>query len=435
MAYGPKKLSISYSNPNLTHFGGLWLIQSFFRHLNLRRRLQRAVPFIQRNNHYSCSEIILSLIYPFILGLGRLESTKLLRHNGVFQYLTGLLIYPNPVTLRRFLIRMPQKVLQRLRHFHATLLTEMVHHPRSPTSIIFDLDSTVLTVYGKLEGAKRGYNPFKKGRASYHPLVCFEGITKDYWDGEFREGNVHTGSGALSLLKTCFSRIPQTVRSVRIRADVGFYDHKVVEWLEEKKVGYVIVAKMTKPIQNRLSGLRFRKTKKTLAFAEFTYQPAGWEEPHRFVAMRKPLAELASPQMTLFTMKKYAYHVYVTNLHMKPINIWKFYNGRAAVEVIIKELKHDYFLTKIPTRSFMANTSYFHILMLTYNLINWFKRLCLPREFQNKTINTIRSQLIFIPAELTRSQNKPTLKLPKQITQRKLFDATLKNIKKIKWQN
>lgn len=105
--------------------------------------------------------------------------------------------------------------------------------------------------------------------------------------------------------------------------------------------------------------------------------------------MRKPLQELASPQLTLFTTGKYAYHVYVTNLPLKPFNIWKFYNGRARVELIIKELKHDYFLTKIPTRSFRANQAHFHLLMFAYNLINWFKRLALPPDWQTKTLNTL----------------------------------------------
>lgn len=434
MGYGPKKLVISFSGHNLTHFGGLWLVQKFLRHLNLRHRLQRAVPFVQRNNHYSASEMFLALIYPIILGLGRLESTQLLRRNGTFQYLTGLSAYPDPTALRRFLTRIPVKVLHRLRLFHRTLSTEMACFPHGPTTIIFDLDSTVLTVYGKLEGAKRGYNPFKKGRASYHPMVCFEGISKDYWEGEFREGNAHAGKGALKLLQTCFARIQQTVRFVRIRADVGFYDHKTIEWLEGKKAGYVIVAKITCPIQHLLGGLRFRK-KGTLAFAEFSYQPIGWKKPGRFIVVRKPVAELASPQMTIFALDKYTYHVYVTNLSMKPVNIWRFYNGRAAIELIIKELKYDYFLTRIPTHSFLANEIYFHLLMLTYNLINWFKRFCLPPDFQTKTLKTIRAQLIFVPAELIKSQNRPTLKLPEQIAQRHVFKTILKNLQKLKLKN
>ena len=36
-----------------------------------------------------------------------------------------------------------------------------------------DFDSSVLTRYGSQEGAKRGYNPQKRGRASHHPLIAF----------------------------------------------------------------------------------------------------------------------------------------------------------------------------------------------------------------------------------------------------------------------
>lgn len=432
MGYGPKNLAISYTGHNLTHFGGLWLIQQFLRRLNLRWLLQKYVRFPQRNNHYSSSEMFLALLYPMILGLGRLEATHLLRQNGVFRYLTGLSRYPNPTSLRRFLMRISPSILRSLRRFHDHLLETMAAKPSSPTSMIFDLDSTVLTVYGRLEKAEIGYNPFKKGRPSYHPLLCFDGDRGDYWEGEFRAGNVHTGSGALNLLQKVFAKMPSTVRSVRIRADVGFYGHEVIEWLEGKGAGYVIVAKMTKPIQRRLSGLRFFKAPNGLGFAQFSYQPVNWKKSNRFIAVRKPLNELASPQMSLFTMGSHAYHVYVTNLPLKPINLWRFYNGRAAVELIIKELKHDYFLTKIPTRSFAANEAYFHLLMLSYNLINWFKRLCLPTEFHRKTLKTVRTQLILIPAELTRTDNRPMLKLPEHMLQRHLFDSTIKKLKSMK---
>lgn len=432
MAYGPKNLTISYTGHNLTHFGGLWLIQQFLRQLDLRRRLIRYVPFPQRNNHYSSSEMFLALLYPMMLGLGRLEATHLLRQNGIFRYLTGLSRYPNPTSLRRFLMRISPSILKNLRRFHGHLLETMSKKPSSPTSMIFDLDSTVLTVYGRLEKAEIGYNPFKKGRPSYHPLLCFDGKRGDYWEGEFRAGNVHTGSGALDLLKRVFAKTPSTVRSVRIRADVGFYGHEVIEWLEKQGAGYVIVAKMTAPIQRRLGGLRFFKAPNGLGFAQFSYQPIKWEKPHRFIAVRKPLNELASPQMSLFTLGNYAYHVYVTNLPLKPLNLWRFYNGRAVVELIIKELKHDYFLTKIPTRSFAANESYFHLLMLSYNLINWFKRLCLPPDFHRKTLKTLRTELIMIPAELTRTDNRPMLKLPEHMLQRHLFEWTVKKLKKIK---
>jgi hypothetical protein len=63
-------------------------------------------------------------------------------------------------------------------------------HSWPPTRVIFDVDSTVLVVYGKQEQARIGYNPTKRGRPSYHPLLCFEGQSRDFWHGELRPGDV-----------------------------------------------------------------------------------------------------------------------------------------------------------------------------------------------------------------------------------------------------
>jgi len=86
-----------------------------------------------------------------------------------------------------------------------------------------------------------------------------------------------------------------------------------------------------------------------------------------------------------------------------PLNVWKFYNARAAVELIIKELKADYPLAKIPTKHFAANEAYFHLLLFAYNLINWFKRLCLPKGFEKMSLKSLRAQMFFVPGELVRT--------------------------------
>ena len=109
---------------------------------------------------------------------------------------------------------------------------------------------------------------------------------------------------------------------------------------------------------------------------------------------------------------KYHYQVLVTNLDLRPINVWRFYNGRAGVERIIRELKGDYPLGKIPTRLFAANEVYFHLLLLAYNVVNWFKRLCLPQEFQTATLQSLRSHILLMPAQLLRAGNRPRLAMP-----------------------
>ena len=336
MPKGPRKLTITFGTKSLTHYGGVYLLHRFLTRIGFKNAVATDVRFAQRNNRYSVGELLLAILYPMILGLERIETTYLLQPNGVFRYLSGLPTYPNPSSLRRFLLRMAPKALPRLRRLHDRFLAKMAMKPHPPWRLIFDLDSTVLVVYGKQEEARVGYNPFKHGRPSYHPLLCFEGQTKDFWHGELRPGDVHTSSGVLELLKACFAKIPAGVRYVIIRADKGFYDHKIVEWLEERRARFVIVAKLTRPIKRKLAHLHYTRVSGGVEAAEFRYQPTRWLHPYRFVVIRRPQPEEPNEQLTLFKLGKYHYQVLVTNLDLQPLNLWRFYNGRAGIERIIR---------------------------------------------------------------------------------------------------
>ena len=57
------------------------------------------------------------------------------------------------------------------------------------------------------------------------------------------------------------------------------------------------------------------------------------------------------------------------NLDLQPIHLWWFYNDRAALELIIRELKGDYPLGRVPAKHFFANEAYFHLLLFAYNLM------------------------------------------------------------------
>jgi Transposase DDE domain group 1 len=171
MPRGPRKLGIAFDSTTLTHYGGAYLFHRFLTRIGFKRALGQDIHFAQRNNRYSTGELFLALLYPMVLGLDRIETTQLLRQNGVFQYLTGLPSYPDATTLRRFLLRVAPTVLPKLRALHDRFLRRLILLPEPPTRLIFDVDSTVLVVYGKQEQARIGYNPSKRGRPSYHPLL------------------------------------------------------------------------------------------------------------------------------------------------------------------------------------------------------------------------------------------------------------------------
>lgn len=410
----------------------MFLLHRFFQRLHLRQRFHEEVRFPQRNNAYTVPEMLLGLLYPIILGLGRIETTELLQRNGVFQTLTGLPTYPDPTALRRFLRRFAVRGLPRRRRLHDRLLARLCQCPRPLRRVLLDLDSTVLTLYGHQEKARRGYNPRKRGRPSYHPLVCFEGQTRDFWHGELRAGDVHSATGTVWLLRACFEKLPATVRQIRVRGDAGFFDYKVVRAIEAHRGKFVIVARLTPPLKTLIVGLSYAEVYRGLAVAECEYQPHGWPQPYRFVVVRKTLPEEESAQTTLFTVGRYTYHAYVTNFRLKPHTVYRFYNDRAAVENIIKELKADYPLAKIPTSQFAANEAYFHLSLFAYNLVNWYKRCCLPAAYHAMMLNTLRPRLLMLPAEFIRTNQGQVLRFPPALPEQILIKHALKRMDRLR---
>ena len=99
--------------------------------------------------------MILALVYPIVLGLDRIETASFLRSNSTFQYLTGLPSFPDPQTLRRFLLQAPDSLREQMHRLNDRLLQNFIHLPAHRSRLIFDLDSSVVTVFGRQENAGR----------------------------------------------------------------------------------------------------------------------------------------------------------------------------------------------------------------------------------------------------------------------------------------
>src|SRR2546427_3620794 len=126
---------------------------------------------------------------------------------------------------------------------------------------------------------------------------------------------------------------------------------------------------------------------------------------------REDSSNKRTPRPHCFPRGRYIYRAWVTNLPLTPAGIWHFYDGRAGMEPRIYELREDFALRKIPTRDFAANALYLEVIRLAYNLVTAFQRTCLPNEWQDLTLSTLRYRLFWLPGELTRPQNRPTLRL------------------------
>jgi hypothetical protein len=352
----------------------------------------------------------LALVYPILLGLGRIETASFLRANGTFQYLTGLPDYPDPQTLRRFLRGAPDDFRHQLHRINDRLQQQFIHWPEHRSRLILDLDSTVVTVFGRQERAEVGYNPRYRGKRSYNPLLCLEANSSLLWDTELRPGNAGTWEGSVELLATCLASLPTDARELRVRADAGFGYNPVLDILEARPAQYAVVARLTSGLKCKLGGLRYERANSRWQIAELEYRPQGWSNSRRFVVARRPIEE-AEPEPTLFHLARYLYRAWVTNLPLTPAGVWHFYDGRAGMEPRICELREDFAMRKIPTRGFTANALYLEVIRLAYNLVTTFQRTCLPKEWQDLTLSTLRYRLLWLPGELTRPQHRPTLRL------------------------
>lgn len=436
MKKGLQSLVFAFEADCLTHYGGLFLIQRFCNKLDFRRRLQRALRAAPQWSEFDPVDLIQLLLFLLIAGVQRVNKSDKLHYDGFFLALLGLEKFPDESTLRRFLQRLSPNAIRQLARLHDRLRGDLFSFPKPRSSMVFHLDSVVLTLYGKQQGARLGYNPKAKGRPSYHPLLCFEGHGQEFWHGSLRPGDAGSNTGARHFVKRCLEKVPSSIARSRIRflADAGFFSGSLVDHLDQLGCGYTIVCRSYEAYKQRAEQSGFKDVKLGWGFTEFYHRPQKWRKEHRFIAIRRPLPvdPEQAKQLTLFRDTKYSYSVLVSNLGLTAWRTWTDYIGRANIEKSIRELLNDLALNKIPTQSWTANVAFLQLLLLAYNLVHWFKRLCLPQDQLRTTVETLRHQLLGLPGKLVCRSGSNVLVLPRQYPHQAEFLAAEARVRKIK---
>lgn len=248
MPKGPRKFHFSLVKTGLTRFGGLSPLQLFCKSLGLRRFLQLYVRWPDyHHRQYHPADLFLAHLFAIIAGVGRVESTQSLIHNGLIPPILALSDFPHRDTLRTFLWRFSPKELQSLKAAHDRLRHHFVHRLGLLYSAIIDADTPALITYGSQERTAVGYIPKRRhGQASYAPAISSEGKSGLSLGMELRAGNVHPSSGAWDFLESILEKLPSSIAAprTRVRLDGAFYDKKIVESLDARRLGYAIVARM-----------------------------------------------------------------------------------------------------------------------------------------------------------------------------------------------
>src|SRR6266852_1899236 len=205
----------------------------------------------------------------------------------------------------------------------------------------------------------------------------------------------------------------------------------VLDMLETRFAQYAVVARMVPSLKRALKGLRYEPMSPHWEIAEFEHRPHDWAHARRCIVARKKIED-SDLEPTLFSLERYAYRAWHTNLPLTPAGVWHFYDGRAGMERRIREVREDYAARKIPTRAFAANALYLEVVRLAYNLVTAFQRTCLPEDWQSLTLSKLRQRLLWLPGELTRPQNRPILRLVNSPLIAQKAEKILRRVHKLK---
>ena len=119
--------------------------------------------------------------------------------------------------------------------------------------------------------------------ACYHPLFLFNQFG-DLERCALRPGNVHSADGWKSVLDPVVVRYRSKVSRIYFRADAGFANSDVYEYLEAERIKYAIRLPANRVLQERIGYLLKRPVGRPSldvrrSYANFTYQAASWSKP------------------------------------------------------------------------------------------------------------------------------------------------------------
>jgi hypothetical protein len=196
----------------MTRFGGLVLFRQFCKSLDLRHFVQLYVRWPNyAHRSYHPADLFLAHVFAIVAGIGRIENTQSLTHNGLLPPLLGLPDFPHRDTLRAFLWRFDTRSLRSLQSAHDKLRAEFFRRLSLLYSAIVDADTTTLITYGSQEGVAVGYIPKRRhGQPSYAPIISSEGRSGLSLGMDLRAGNVHASKEAWGFLQSILNKLPSS---------------------------------------------------------------------------------------------------------------------------------------------------------------------------------------------------------------------------------
>jgi len=432
----------NFSGKNLTPYGGLLPVATMLEKLGFKKLVEETLHVPRIPRAMTIYQFLLGMVLALYVGFSRLSHLRFVAQDPMLTGVLQVSELPPQCTFWRFLASLHLQVAKQLLTMQRILRQRVWEAANVQLdTVTLDTDTTVHTLYGKQMGGRKSYNPKNRGKKSYQPILTFLAESREYMGGELHNGDRLTGRQIARHLESVFAALPRSVSTILARADAGFYCYDAVEAYEKGKAWFIIVARKTERLLEELQNARWKASPETDADeqCEFWYQPTGWSQAYRFIALRYKKKEKSEPereQYQLFDSPEYRYRVFVTNLQEPMDRLVGFYNQRAGAENLIKEANNDAGLAAHPSGRWGMNCVHFQLAMLAYNLNCWL--LLFQREeqaqveqLQHTTLAIARLRFLFLAAKIWRHAGRVGISYRDQYAERGLFQRLMDRLRKV----
>ena len=361
------RFATTFDHEGLVANAGLILAATLMDRLGLLGLIERWV----RTGSANPGRKILTLVAAMLAGATHIDHVEMLRAGGTGRVLGFTPMAPS--TVGSFLGTFTFGHARQLEAVLARAWGLGAGPGDKPLTV--DLDSTICEVHGKHKGgAAYGYTKV----LGYHPLLAARADTREVLAARMRKGSAGSARGVVRFVDELVANLRRAGATgpTTVRADSGFWSHKLIDRLDAHNVKWSITVALGSAVRAAI------QTISDNAWADIAYTQGGRAQVAetqyvtgrgkakrtvRLVVRRTRLAQDTQQQM----WPDWRHHAFITNTDHDTAAADEFHRAHAVVELAIRDLKEGSGLDHVPSGHYGANCAWLACAVLAHNIGHW----------------------------------------------------------------
>ena len=396
------------TNDTITAHAGLAIFGEFIHAMGLPGHLNSHLPKPGSPRGYQPTRFIEPLVLTLHGGGRSLEDIRQIKNDRGLRALLGIDVVPSPDAtgdwLRRMATRQGLGGLEKVNQSYVRRALNLVRE----SDFTLDIDAT--QIVAEKQEALITY----KGEKGYMPLVGHLAENGLVIGDEFREGNVAPATRNLEFIKHCCRQMPKNKRISAIRADSATYQAAVFNWCEQNQMLFAVGGRLDSATMSAISRINDGQWESygDRQVAETVHSMEKTDKAFRLLVIKRPLQQTIAPHDQEPEHTRYT--VIATNKTESIMDVIHWYSKRGDTsENRIKDLKIGFGMERMPCGTFEANSMFFKVGVLAYNLFVLFKLLALPSSMKKHQVQTVRWVLYQIAGKIVKHGGALSLKVSK----------------------